>query len=248
MYNIYNYLYDAMNKFVASIGTGKIPIISVDTLALDAAAQHMAIDILLRFITHLGYSVVPYHYGCEYINSINRNTNGNLFPNYSFKQSILEYFGGSCEDKHGYIPDGWLKDDGELSFSVENGEFSIIGSGRIRTRMFGLPAGTYKLKYSINTDGETSTSDNLKNRIDVKLVRNGDKLRAGSVIKTTHAVNSTDTQEDITIIIPEPYRKYNANDPVSVMLDGYQDNVMAIELDVRITSGISIKNVSLYKI
>ena len=239
-----------MLNLISAKGTGKVPVISVDTLRLDAPAQHEAVDIVLRFCKWLGYDVVPYREGLDHINGMTRNTEGNLFPNPFFRQSLLDYFGGSCTDENGYIPDGWKRQGGvagNMTFSVENKVLSVTGTGILYTRIYGLPAGTYSLAYTINTTGETSTDENPKNRVMVRLVKNGDNINGAPIFKTTHSVQNTDITENLTINIPEPYREYDAENPVSVMLDGYQNNVCCIELAIRTTSDLSIKDISLIK-
>lgn len=247
-FTVQRYFHNALLNIVSAIDTGKVPVLTLDTIIQDNTSQDMSVDLLLRFCKYIGYDVVPYYEGWKHINTNKRNVDGNLFPNYEFKQSLLDYFGGKCEISDGYIPDGWVKLGGNIDFSVENKIFTVNGSGNLCTRIFGLPAGEYKLEYTINTTGNTSTEEEPRNRVFVKTVKNKDVKGEASVIKTTHAVNGTDTKESITITIPQPERTYNSNDGISQMLDGYQDNVFAIEIYIRVVSNISIKNCSLYKL
>lgn len=240
---VYAYLFQAIRCITSTIGTGKVPVISVDTIGNDAPAQNMAVDILCRFCKSMGFDMLPYEAGYEYINSKQRNTSGNLFPNPDFRQSLLNYFGGSSSLNTAYLPDGWYRHNGNAVYDCSNRAFRITGSVSIKTRIYGLPSGKYELSYTVSTEGPSSA-----NMVIVKLVKNKDKFDSSNAYHTTYALQAQEVNERVDIVIPEPYRRLDEESPISMMLDGYQDNVACIEIEVSTSSDITMKNVCLYKV
>lgn len=247
-YRVYDDLYKTIRCITSTIETGKIPVVSVDTISSDNPAQNYAVDLFCRFCKAMGVEMLSYEAGYKHILSKQRNVEGNLFPNPMFKQSLLEYFGGSSSDSEAYIPDGWYRYSGSASYSVTNQEFIIDGTGTTKCRIYGLPVGIYRMEFAIYTDGSSSTAENPGNRVEIKLVKNKDHLNASTVLHTSHAITGNWVNETIDITIPTPCKDMDDDSPISIMLDGYQDNVACIEVSAKSVAGIIIKNVKLQKI
>ncbi len=253
--NVYDKMKAIMDIVVATNGTGKIPQISVDTIE-NSPAIMIAVELLFRFFKENGYDVVTLREARDRILADGvRNVNGNMFPNPGFEQTILRYLGGDSTNDDAYLPDGWkiMSSSNGTTYSVDRASdynnaiaLAVSGTCKIGTRAFALPAGNYKLSYSVIMTEGTSESATVYTR----KVRNGDKFSStGNVIDTYHATDSW-TNHEVTFVIDDFHRNMpNATDYVNVVCDGFEDNVFAVDVRIRTNDAtMKIANVKLYKI
>lgn len=156
-YQITSDIRECINVIIASLGTGKIPALSLDTVA-DSPNTALAVSLFCDFCFANDIQIVPMEKAREIATTRVRKMNGNLFPNPIFRQTLLEYFGGSSTYCGSYIPDGWTRpyitaDDGgyDVNTIVVDGknvkELAFTGGSQSRwlvTSIFGLTAGRYK--------------------------------------------------------------------------------------------------------
>ena len=231
--NVYSYIKNVLTQVLSVKGTGKIPMISVDTL-LRSPAIVMAMDLLFRTFKKLGYQVVSFEQGLQKILEQPRNTSGNLFPNYGFEQTLLQLVGES--DIQSKVPDGWRSFNSLSSLAVssetidnETCQVLTIGQGGLSTLIYGLPEGAYQFKVWAKT---------ANGQVSAFLEKNGDIVDSDQhqIIGLYPTSEWVEYTEDI--YIPAQYRKaVDASDPVSVICDGCQDNVRAIKFAVQAYSG-----------
>ena len=239
---IYKHLRTCINKCMGSVGTGAVPVISVDTLR-NNPAMALAVELLFRFLKANGFEVHNFEEGKKKLLSERRNTCGNLFPNPSFEQSTLRYFGGSSTSKYAYVPDGWMMSIQGSSSSVslavaketvDNNTipvFSIGGYIVIQTSMWGLPAGSYKLSY-------WSKGNNAS--IVTKVCKNSDLIDDDTNVVDTFNPTSEWAEHMVDITIPEFHRNaVDGSDFYNVVCDGYEDNVCCILVRIVTTSNSS---------
>lgn len=228
-------------------GTGKIPMISIDTL-YNNPAMFLALELIFRFLKENGYEVVSYETARDKILSSDRNECGNLFPNPAFEQSLLRYLGGNSSIQAAYIPDGWYKRTGadDTSFTVTEKTLKIIGSITLKSDIYGLSSGKYKLTYTARTDN-TAT-------VNITQARNSTYKDSEELLYTDSITNEwLDYSHDI--VISEPYRNIvDENNPISVICNGYEDNIVYISFEIivpaesgGIKKSIEIKNINLIK-
>lgn len=248
--HIPHYIKIALDRLFASVGTGKVPILSFDTLFASPAIMG-AMDILLRAIKKAGFEVVSFGEGMQHILSHPRSTAGNLFPNPTFKQSKWELFGydNTMTKNRVKTPDGWFSDSENILVDVQAQSMKLTNTSdnnivNMITRIYGLPAGSYKLSYESKGDASGSS-------INVYPVKNGTRLSARENVIDTYTVTTDYVSREIEINIPDPHiNSVDYTNPASVVCQGAEDNICAIEvlLSIPIGKNIYIKKPKLYVI
>lgn len=233
-----DYLRSTLDHLFASVGTGKIPMLSFDTLNNNPAIMS-AMDILLRACKKAGFEVVSFEEGSNHILSHPRSTAGNLFPNPTFQQNkwkLFDYDNTIALDTV-KLPDGWYYYDGmpdiEVSYNQDLGStvMTSAGAGKLITRIYGLPSGDYQLRYSAKGSDA---------RIIVRAVKNGTKLTESEVAIDDYNLSTGWVDKTINIAIPEHNQKeVDYTNPASVACQGCENNVCAIEIVLYTTSGDS---------
>ena len=239
---IYRYLRDCIRKCMGSVGTGSVPVISIDTLN-NNPAMTLAVELFFRFLKDNGFDVYNFKEGKKKLLSERRSTSGNLFPNPSFEQSTLRYFGGSSTSKHAYVPDGWIMSIQGSSSSVniivdkqtvDNSVTPVLnvdGHIILQTSIWGLPSGKYTLSYFSKGNGVS---------IYTKVVKNSDLIVTDSNIVDEFNPSSEWEYHTVDIVIPDFHRNIiNQSDFYSVVCDGYEDNVCCIIIRISTTNNNS---------
>lgn len=237
----------AIDTIKRSMGTGKIPALGCDEI--------------YELPTLMGATELIYHYCykhnlriCTFNEAMNianedRNTSGNLFPNPSFYQSLLDDFGGSSTSLDAYIPDSFDKlnnctigvtnSDGNKVLNLSEGNHATSG---IYTRIFGLPSGKYRISMMAKATG----NGNVK--IYKKL--NGDKLSADPTLVQTLSCQSDFSEISYDLVIPEHHKNASDGTYANTVCNGYEDNIAFIQISFDIgTSGtLSIYNPRIDKV
>ncbi len=229
---IHPYFKTAVDLIRGSFGTGKIPFFSLDTI-MNNPSNIYAVELLSRYCWYNDVDVIPLEEARVKSLRDDWTISGNYFPNPNFSQSLLKMFGGSSSSKDAYRPDGWVvaKDNGTVQYSVDNNEhkFSMTASGtsnnKIYTRIWGLPAGNYQLKFTAKSTGEHGV-------FEMRSIKNGDNLVGQSYTAGTsefaQGLTTIDTEYTTTFAIPEPCNLIPDSSPESIYSDGYEDNVVEV--------------------
>jgi hypothetical protein len=224
----------------SSKGTGKVPFISLDTIRINPSSYTL-VDLLCRYCKSNGYRMVPANEALETILSVDRNTGGNLFPNPTFEQSLVDYFGGESGSRDAYIPDGWrnnARNNGVYAVTtetVDSQEMQVLSitpastsNVNIYTKMYGLPAGKYRLTYYSKSTEETSS-------VSVYAIKNSCGIYENGDIVDTYSTTSQWQKHTVDITINEPCQKVE-NTGTSKACDGYQDAIIAVRLLISVNS------------
>ena len=247
---MFPYIKNCIDSIRACVGTGKIPCLSLDTIAYSASMM-AATEILFRYCYENDITIVPVEEARRIAASHPREYRSNYMPNPQFTQSLLNSFGGSSTAKDAYIPDGWMNgfgsnNDGNYVVTTETvGE----SSGRVFTvtsapdkrvnlysRIFGLQPGTYKFSCMLKGNG----------KLNAYVKKNSDYIDNSAYSVTadcTASASGSWEEKTFTITIPEPYQKLvDTTDAASQYCHGYEDNVsnVAIELVVSGSQTVSI--------
>lgn len=242
-YTVFAFLKNTILRVIECEGTGKIPVLSFDTIRFDPAAS-TAIDLLLKWLYKNNYKVVTLEEARSIASSHNREYKANYFPNPTFKQSLLADFEGSSTSEDAYIPDGWNHSRGTLNNmsvqvetvdGVNSNVFAFESDGSLNilsTKIYGLTAGKYKLSFYAKGSGSTAQ---------VFKVLNGDFIDGSRTPILNITTSSAWQKYEVEFTIDEPIRKLT-NDAISIICDGYQDNVAYIQVMLRTgnTDNISI--------
>lgn len=248
---MFNKLKQIINHIRATIGTGKIPVLSLDTIKLNAATM-AGIELFCQYCYANGIDIVPMEKARLLANSNGREALNNYFPNPSFNQSVLNMFGGSSTSADAYMPDGWFMNllSGAATYSVEsdtvNGNteriftVSTVGDNDylyLQSRAYGLPAGEYAFSVWAK---QTSTTPS-KGRVNVYKKKNSDYLDRyygdGSIKYSPEQAFQLTTEWSectATIIIPEPHRNMPSDTVAGQYAGGYEDNVNNITFEIYI--------------
>ena len=234
--NVCDVIKPTLLRLFASVGTGKIPILSFDTLN-NSPAIMAAVDILLRALKRVGFQAVSFEEGARHILSHPRSTGGNLFPNPCFAQNLWKMFGYSQSiDQDARIPDGWYCANlSQLDIEVDktgaspilhasNTHGSSAANPHLVTRIYGLPSGTYTLSYKAKATATGAT-------VTVAAITNGTRLVDFGTTVDTYNVTDEWVVKEITINIPE-FQQHDVDysDAASVVCQGCEDNICAIEV------------------
>jgi hypothetical protein len=99
------------------------------------------------------------------------------------------------------------------------------------TRMYGLPAGKYSLKYKVKG---TTTGASIR----VYPVKNGTRLNAHETALDNYSITTEWVEKEIEITIPEPHQnEIDYTNPASVCCQGCEDNCCAIEVIIFLPAG-----------
>ena len=239
---VYSHLRASIMKCIGSIGTGAVPVFSVDTIRKNPAMS-LAVELLFRFLKANGFEVLNFAEGKKKLLSVRRSISGNQFPNPSFEQSTLRCFGGSSISKYAYVPDGWIMsiqgNSSSVSLAVaketiDSSSVPVLSIGGyiiIQTSIWGLPAGDYKLSYwAKGSDASVVT----------KVCKNSDLIDDDTNAVDSFSPTSEWTEHTVDITIPEFHRNaIDGNDFYNVVCDGYEDNVCCIIIRVQTTNNAS---------
>lgn len=257
---MFDRLKNVINHIRATRGTGKIPVLSLDTIKLNAATM-AAVELLCQYCYANGIEIVPMEKARVLAESFDREPLDNYFPNPGFNQSVLRFFGGESTSADAYMPDGWFASYqvGSVSYAVGtdtvNGNtertFTVSTANNtsslyLQSRAYGLPAGTYS--FSIWAKQTSSTTS--KGKFNIYKKKNSDYLERyygdGSPKFSADADFSLTTEwaeYTATIVIPEQYQNMPDSSVASQYSKGYEDNVSNITFEIQIgtvTGGNSV--------
>ena len=240
---IHPYIKKAIDLIRRCEGTGKIPVISVDTIKNDVS-NATAVELLCQFCYKNDISIVPMEKAREIAENTERSYRKNYFPNPQFSQMLVNNFGNSDVNEV-YVPNGWAVDgssnganysvatDGEnriLTLSANNG----VGSRYLVTKIYGLPSGTYKFSFYAKQGGNSS-------KVFVYKRKNSDKINLlKSITGGLFSPSADFTQYSVEFEIPEAYRKANDDTIASQYCDGYEDNVPIVMILLETVGGNSL--------
>lgn len=226
MQNLYKTAIDCIRH---CSGTGKIPV-----LGLDVNEPRITIEAAYELLCNYCYNHnIRICTMTEAMNIANRerNVSGNLFPNPSFSQSLLEDFGGSSTSADAYVPDGFYKiGDCNIAVTTSDGNKVLMLSSAttessLITRIYGLPSGTYKF------------SAMLKGVVKIGKKMNSDRITSPSTLLTTLTENSV-SQVSYEFNVPEPHRNLvDGRSYANTVCDGYEDNLAYIEISINVAVG-----------
>ena len=238
------YMHDYIKLFIDHLRecnfTEKIPVFSVDTIKNDVSTM-VAIEEICKYCYANDIAIVPMEEARKIAVNTNRKIMPNFFPNPSFTQSILKYFGGESSSSDAYIPDGW-----RIEYTLSNGyTFSVDDERKLTvttdgstaimfgTKVYGLPPGDYTLTF--HASGSANVNLFIKKNSDYINRYYGD----GSVARFAPVETVTvDADKDYTInfTIPEPYCGLDDGSIANQYCGGYENNVANVNLSVSINS------------
>lgn len=241
--NVYATIKDVVKIVISSIGTGAIPKLCFDTIKKNPniiAAQ----DLILRFISQLGYKAVGFNEADEIANAYTRDYSGNVFPNPSFNQSLIRIFGGSSTSNLAYVPDGWRSDSTGCTIVTSTGEISgtscrimsidATSYAKLLTSMFGLPSGKYKFSFWAKNEGSSC-------EINLYKYKNGSKILGYNDDQYLVSSKSSGASwEKFTINFDiEDYHKnmVTRGNHIQEICEGYEENVSRICVTLNVNAG-----------
>ena len=222
------YFKQAIDAVRRAQGTGKVPYMGLDTISKKATV-YAAIEMVLQYCYKHNIRVVPSFEAMTLCN--NKRFLDRIFPNPTFKQTLLDDFGGSSTSEDAYIPDGFIlvDGDGKCRVTEENGNKVLtISDGSsattIQARIYGLPAGSYKFTAMVKTS-------NASTCIAIGKKTNGMRALGDSDILESITANSNYEQVTYTIVIPEPIQKSLDGTRINTICGGREDNIAYVSVD-----------------
>jgi hypothetical protein len=164
------------------------------------------------------------------ISNEKRNVSGNMFPNPSFYQLLLDDFGGSSTSPDAYIPDGFFKNgDCQITVTKVDGNkvltlSNATAASSLTTRVYGLPSGDYRFTAM------------LKGVVNIYKKMNSDTISSSATLLTTLSENNI-SQVSYEIHIPEPHKNIADGTYANTVCDGFEDNLAYIEISINIAVG-----------
>ena len=248
---IYKYVQQTIDAIRACKDTGKIPTFSWDTVTNDASTM-IAIELICKYCYENDIDIVPVERARKIAMSTQAETKSNYFPNPSFNQSLVSYFGGESTISTAYIPDGWFLYD---SNGVDTkGTFSVLKEGTskvlnvscssgeniaLATRIYGLKAGRYKLTFDAK---DLEASSNIR----LLKIRNKSKYRPIYDWVERFIPTSNYVSYEVWFDVAEPEIIYDSETAEHQYNKGYEENVCCVEFlimnNANSASNISIKN------
>lgn len=236
-----------INVIRSCFDTGKIPALSLDTVA-DSPNTMLAIELLCRFCYENDIKIVPMEVARTLATMRKRDTSGNIMPNPTFRQTLLEYFGGTSDYNGTYLPDGWTRpyltdDDGTYGVStitiegksVRELSFTggAINSRSIFTSAFGLPSGRYKFTAYVKSGNP------FNSMLSIGKVNNGNGITGGGQVSEAQAVapNSEYQFVELYIDIDEPVYDMVQTTVQDKLCLGYASNTAAIKIQLTADAG-----------
>lgn len=238
---------NAIKIINSCLGTNKIPVFAWDTIRKNPAISQ-AVELLCRYCYDNGIGILP----LSKANQIATNRDSEIhFPNPSFNQIMLKYFDG--EDvipNDAGIPDGWRLVSGsndtlfdvssELVDGTQKRVLTVtpnVGSTTLQTKIYGLKCGKYNLSFYIKGTYNGSATSKIR----TYLQKNNDLLdvTAGVPIDTTTPSSSWELV-NVPFAINAPYQLLDKSSPISVMCDGFENNVCNITVRLNVANGESV--------
>lgn len=220
-------------------GTGKIPFLGVDTIA-NSASIMAAVELICQYCYRHNIRITTVYEAMTIANK--DRVVANAFPNPSFRQSLIEDFGGSSTSEDAYIPDGFVMtgtckamvvdESGNKALSL----YDATSNAYLITRVYGLPSG----KYKFTTMAKSTNSGNC-----ISIGRKLNSHRATSDGVELQAISAGSTYEEVSyeFEIPEPHRNLPSGTYINTVCDGYEDNVAYIYVKIMADTG---KTTSIY--
>ena len=224
---------EAIDTIRHAYGTGKIPALGLDEI--------------YKLPTLMGATELLYHYCykhnirvCTFNEAMNianeeRIVNGNMFPNPTFYQSLIDDFGGSSTSADAYVPDGFIKEKGlTVGVTTNSGNKVLNLSGgnnsasKLYTRVFGLPSGTYRISMMAKSDS------NSVGKVKIYKKLNGDKIDDNPTLLQTLSCQTDFAEIHYDIDIPEPHKNLRNGTYANTVCDGHEDNVAFIQIEFEI--------------
>ena len=227
-------------------GTGKIPVLSIDTIKNDASSD-IAINEFLKWCYNNDYYVVPMEYARKECIKNAREYKQNYFPNPTFKQSLILEYGNVFTSSDALLPDGFAKMNGayygstvDYEVTTENNSkvFTMKAKGNgytyIQSRMYGLPAGNYTLSF------KAKVSDSGVGHIFLTPKKNSDEIKTTFAQMQNHITPTTSwANYSINITISENVINTDDGSVDYSYSKGYEDNIS----NLLFTMGLSLSNV-----
>lgn len=259
---MFDRLKNVINHIRATRGTGKIPVLSLDTIKLNAATM-AAVELLCQYCYANGIEIVPMEKARVLAESFDREPLDNYFPNPGFNQSVLRFFGGESTSADAYMPDGWFASYqvGSVSYAVGtdtvNGNtertFTVSTANNtsslyLQSRAYGIPAGTY----SFSVWAKQTSSNANKGQFNIYKKKNSDYLERyygdGDVkFPKEQGFNLTTewAEYTATVVIPEQHRNMPDDSVASQYSKGYEDNVSNITFEIQVGTATGGNSVSI---
>ena len=231
MLSYYKQVIDLIRK---SVGTGKLTFIGVDTIQKSPSIM-AAVELVCQYCYKHNIRICTATEAMTICNN-GRNVDGNVFPNASFRQSLLEDFGGSSSAESAYTPDGFsISGNAQVRVSTvdENKVLTMSGGTAkttLSTRVYGLPSGKYKFSVM-------AKSNNSASSISLSKKMNGDKVSDGATTLTTLTAEGSFEELTYEFNIPEPHRNASDGSYVNAVCDGYEDNLAYIQISITAETG-----------
>lgn len=225
-------------SIVGALETGRVPVISLDTIN-GTANNSMGVDLVLRFCRELGIRVVDIETARQLCTSFNRDYVNNWFPNPKFNQSLINYFGGTSTNNLAYTPDGFRLSStanvGVNSVSIDGKQVNVlsVNGGSATTTIFGLQPGSYKLSfYAKSTNNLPSSKINFfikKNSDYINMMYEGrERYQPADSFNPTASY----TLHEYEFVIPEYERRIDDTSDVNRLCCGYDKNVGKIVFQI----------------
>jgi hypothetical protein len=253
------YMHDYFRRAVDIIrkaeGSNMIPTLSLDTINL-SASDNVAVELLCQYCVRNGYSITSLENARRLATSFSPDTKYNYFPNPTFKQKLLNAFGGASTSIYAHLPEG-MGFNGEPSVSPENFNITVDpqdhhalklsnasgGGVSLETYIYGLPSGNYSFSMSgkaINGSGISVRVYALKNSNSYMIYPT---WASTPQIQPVYQKTFTESEyETVTaeIIIPEKtYSAYNVEDYKDAVTKGYGDNIACLFFLITVPNGVA---------
>jgi hypothetical protein len=227
---ICDYIKDAIDRINYCKDTGKIPTLSFDTI-WNTPACSVAFELLCQYCYENDIELVPVEKARRLATSLKREWQRNYYPNPAFTQTLLNRFGGSSTALSAYLPDGMRllsNTEGSITASSDGNHRTLEIDGNVVTnvKVYGLPEGSYKFSVNAKSTSGDATIKVYKRKV-------GDKVNddTNTLIATINDLNSTVALREVSFNIPAPYKvPVDYNNPVSIISEGYENNVCIIEI------------------
>lgn len=247
---IHPYIKRAIDSIRACQYTGKVPCFSWDTLQQDTGTQ-TAIRLIFDYCAKNGISVVSMNKARQLCVSTDRTGEYDYFPNPRFEQSLLACFtGGKSSSADAYLPDGWSAESSNLeqcSYTVEKGANALFRAEApdnapltLTTQVFGLPAGTYELRFRAEAQGSPVDMEVYLRKNSDFIPKSGVSRPAASPVEVLSLSQKANEEYVLRFTIPEPTNNAKGNALAHAFCYGYEDNISGARLTFKLKKGTAL--------
>ena len=233
----------AINMINHITGSGMIPVLTLDTIRIDASIS-VVVELMLRYLYENGYNVKSSSDLQNVVLDMPESGCGNLYANPTFQQPILRAFGGVSTSPDAYVPEGHTMYYGsnytfEVSADTVNEQnvnvLKISGSSLTETSVYGWHSGEYKFSFWLKGKGSV-------NIYAKKLMNTVSRYPSGVIsarfnpLKTFTIDNSDYQLYEFTAKIT-PKLIHDDGTPIAKLYKGLQNAICRLVVEYNVGSG-----------